>query len=169
MSDYSPGRKRKDGSCAPHGYCKECVNTSNKAANKSLDKRAQRAKYMKEYYARRKAEEGDGFMQMYRDANKASYQKMKNEIMFHLGGVCVACGENDHDVLEIDHIHGGGGQRRRTHGHTQELRAIREALRNGRKSSRDLAVQLLCGNCHIRKTKGLLHLEDKVEMELHND
>lgn len=153
MAHYSPGRRRKDGTAAPHGYCKRCVARTAKEKNADPETKRQRAEYQKRYYQERKAREGDAFLQRYRDANAKSYKKMKEEIMFHLGNKCAACGETDLDVLEIDHVNGGGGVRRQRHGHHTELRSIRDALRDARTLSYELEVQLLCGNCHIRKTK----------------
>lgn len=65
-----------------------------------------------------------------------------------LGGVCQACGEADQRVLQFDHVVPLGGYAwRRNHGNN---RTLLYAILRGE----DQGVQLLCANCHLRKTFG---------------
>lgn len=66
-----------------------------------------------------------------------------------LGGKCVACGEPAIAVLEIDHIDGDGKQQRLNDGgSTAHFRRMRDSLLSGINGG----WQLLCGNCHNRKS-----------------
>lgn len=64
-----------------------------------------------------------------------------------LGGACVVCGEEDVSVLQFDHIRGDG--------HCEGvgragLYAVRWVLAHPAEAS--VKYQLLCANCHMRKT-----------------
>lgn len=79
----------------------------------------------------------------------------KRAAFLALGGKCAQCGETDWCVLQIDHINGDGAQERREFGsstsYTQYWWDSESAtdgfLENIHK------YQLLCANCHVRKTK----------------
>jgi hypothetical protein len=64
------------------------------------------------------------------------------------GGRCACCGEDDPNVLELDHVCGGGNRHRKITG-VGHL-AYRWVVRND--FPQDL-FQLLCGNCHNAKTR----------------
>ena len=71
--------------------------------------------------------------------------EIRQEVLDAYGGKCAECGEADRNVLQVDHIDGGG------HQHLKEISnsLSKWLLRNGFPEG----YQLLCGNCHIRKTK----------------
>lgn len=88
----------------------------------------------------------------YKDPEKArqyareKYQRYRNKAFELLGGKCVMCGEKDFVVLQLDHkipilrnYRGDSGWR-----HFPKI--IRNVL------EREI-YQLLCANCHVRKTK----------------
>jgi hypothetical protein len=66
-----------------------------------------------------------------------------------LGGACQCCGLDDATILELDHIHGGGTEERKTVGNASHA-VYSNALRKGVPKDE---YQLLCPNCHTRKTK----------------
>lgn len=85
-----------------------------------------------------------------RRANLRAYYKLKHEVFTLLGGECYLCGHRNWAVLQVDHINGDGAEhRRKSGGHTQSWRVIRDDLRNGVAST----YQLLCANCHQPKSK----------------
>lgn len=69
-----------------------------------------------------------------------------------LGGKCASCGEADHDVLEIDHINPIHGQLQRHNSNEIYYQLIDGSNEN---------LQLLCANCHRRKTRREMRAEDK--------
>lgn len=64
-----------------------------------------------------------------------------------LGGKCVICCIDDHDVLEFDHI---APLLRRTNGMTSKGDTANNVIRD---EDRDVNFQLLCSNCHTKKTR----------------
>lgn len=74
------------------------------------------------------------------------YRKLRLTVIDRLGSVCRTCGEDRVDALEFDHVYGGGGREFRAKGNYQLYREWRDTYG-------PLPVQLLCGNCHCRKTK----------------
>lgn len=79
-----------------------------------------------------------------RRAERECRRRSRRKIIAELGGVCVWCGNDDHRVLQIDHVNGGGSYARRTRFRTEEqrYRAVRENPH---------LHQLLCANCNAIK------------------
>ena len=68
----------------------------------------------------------------------------RDEVFKAYGGPkCARCGETDQDVLQIDHIDGGGNQHRKKIGEP----LIRWLHKQGFPSG----YQVLCANCNIKK------------------
>lgn len=82
-----------------------------------------------------------------RSAKDRRYRKKQRESAIQiLGGACKVCGMDDQDVLEFDHIL---PLLRRSSGH--KIRDVyKEVLRHP--SPQD-DFQLLCANCHTKKTR----------------
>lgn len=84
-------------------------------------------------------------------ANRRSYYRWRNQALSALGGQCVHCGITDVEVLTFDHIAGDGDAEIRRRGskglRTRDFRDIA----TGRYSYSQ--VQLLCANCHLKKTR----------------
>ncbi len=76
---------------------------------------------------------------------RKDYARARAAALAALGGQCVVCGLADPDVLDVDHIHGGGTAERRAIG---SIGIHRKIVREGTEG-----YQLLCGNCHKRKTR----------------
>jgi len=87
----------------------------------------------------------------WREGNKKAYHTLREEILLGLGGRCVKCRVNDLNVLQIDHVNGGGGQERKEVGHTKSYRIIRDRIRANDSSVFD-EIQLMCANCHHLKS-----------------
>lgn len=62
-----------------------------------------------------------------------------------LGGKCLCCGEDDWNVLDIDHVNGDGKDDRTQTARQKMFKMVARGEGNGR-------YQLLCANCHRRKT-----------------
>ena len=76
-------------------------------------------------------------------AKVLSYRyRKRTEVLNFLGGQCVACGESDRRVLQINHLDGGGKETQRN-----PMEFVRSIL-EGRRSVDDLEVR--CANCNIR-------------------
>ena len=76
-------------------------------------------------------------------------RRLKQEVIAAYGGKCAHCGETNMDVLETDHINGGGTQHRRDIGRkggTSFYFWLRDNDYPG-------IVQLLCRPCHKAKHK----------------
>lgn len=69
--------------------------------------------------------------------------KYRKQALDALGGKCVRCGEDDPIVLHLDHIAGDGGADKRKRSSWERLRAVPNEVDR---------YQLLCANCHARKT-----------------
>lgn len=67
-----------------------------------------------------------------------------------LGGKCAHCGEDDWNCLEIDHVNGDGKQEQEKFRHRQAAKM--DMLRSIVISGPQGRYQLLCGNCHNKKT-----------------
>ncbi len=79
--------------------------------------------------------------QRYRDYARKADQKLRQQVIAHLGGKCKRCGFCDWRALQIDHVEGGGNK---------ELKAITSRRAYYRKVLADVSglYQLLCANCN---------------------
>ncbi len=148
--DFSINDKRR-------GYrrpgCKPCwtiavqARKARKEANNPEAKQI-RLKYHRDYYHESSVEG----KKKWRAAAKKTYHDLRNEIITGFGAACAQCGIDDVDVLQIDHIFGGGGRRRRELGTNKEYRIIRDRMNNKKDFQIFRDIQLLCANCHHKKT-----------------
>lgn len=76
-------------------------------------------------------------------------QRMRDEMIAAYGGKCAQCGEADPDVLELDHVSGNGAQHREQVAGARN-RSIKYWLRA---NNYPPGFQLLCANCHRRKSR----------------
>lgn len=74
------------------------------------------------------------------------YRASRAEAVAALGSCCVRCGLDDVMVLQIDHVNGDGYKNNRSGVNYSEIRSI--ARKEGLER-----FQLLCANCHIKKTR----------------
>jgi 5-methylcytosine-specific restriction endonuclease McrA len=72
----------------------------------------------------------------------------RTELIVRLGGKCSVCPEVDQVVLEIHHRNGGGGAERKRLGWKYLKYLLRLSVSQLRKD-----YEVLCANCHIRKTR----------------
>lgn len=72
------------------------------------------------------------------------YEKRRTEVIKFFGGKCVACGNNDIRVLQIDHINGGGVKERKEQTKLGYSYKKRFDLNKENKDQ----YQLLCANCN---------------------
>ena len=75
----------------------------------------------------------------------STYNGVQAGAMIALGGKCCQCGEDDWNVLDIDHINGDGKHER---GQKNKGNMLKSITRSGHQNK----YQLLCANCHRKKT-----------------
>lgn len=81
--------------------------------------------------------------------NRDSRLKTKIEVINHMGGKCVCCGEAELEFLTIDHVNGGGEQeRKKLHREGQRMYAWLRA------NNYPDGYQVLCFNCNWSKHVG---------------
>lgn len=133
---------KKRGYRYPH--CKMCA-AKQQRDRRNTDLDAYNA-YQRDYFARTR----ETRLPQARVANLRAYYRLKDEVFNLLEGSCRRCGHKDWGVLQIDHVLGGGGKERDEIGYSQTLRKMRDELKSGEGRDR---YQLLCANCHHRKSK----------------
>lgn len=74
----------------------------------------------------------------------ATHIRLRREVVARLGARC-PCGETDVDILQIDHVHGGGSVERRSTGRTTYYRRMLSAPPG--------TFQVLCPNCNAIKKR----------------
>lgn len=82
------------------------------------------------------------------DAGIARRRKLKEEVIQAYGGQCVCCREDYLPYLELDHVYGGGNKHRQEVPHWNLLRLLKN-------ENFPSYIQLLCGNCHNAKSRGV--------------
>lgn len=82
-------------------------------------------------------------------SQQQTYDKLLDEVIRLLGAKCSVCSDSRREVLQIDHINGGGRVERAKTGIMTSYRVIRNALRAGESVPE---WQVLCANCHAIKT-----------------
>jgi hypothetical protein len=94
----------------------------------------------------------DGLSTWCRVCMQANYHRVRRIVIDAYGGRCMDCGEENIDVLETDHVNGGGDLERRqrmsagyTRGNIQHLYS--EHRRTG-KWPKGIAIR--CHPCHVR-------------------
>lgn len=76
-------------------------------------------------------------------ARKLNYEKNKQYAILKLGSHCIVCGEENHALLEFDHIN----PKTKSFGINVLLRSTKDKL------DEELSkCQLLCHDCHLEKT-----------------
>ena len=78
--------------------------------------------------------------------NRDKYQNLREAIIQKYGAQCNQCGINDHRVLQVDHINGGGRKELRTYqkgGSTYSYGYYKAVLKDNTDK-----YQLLCSNCN---------------------
>lgn len=156
--DFNRSSRNKDGL---DSRCRSC-KAAYYAANRDEIKRKARDHYSRTSGARR--EQKSEYYRENRDsitsrrrkawkeepsikANRDAYVAAKKAACYSmLGGSCVRCSADDHDVLVIDHVHDDGQEER---GSGKSLIRIRNRiLETGNEDGR---YQLLCFNCNLKK------------------
>lgn len=82
-------------------------------------------------------------------ANKKNRDSVRRQVLEAYGGVCVGCGERDHDRLAVDHVNNDGSSHRKELGGSSGrlyIWLIREGFPKDR-------FQILCHNCNFVKHK----------------
>jgi predicted nucleic acid-binding Zn ribbon protein len=76
----------------------------------------------------------------YRNFGMKSYRVQRTKVFNLLGGKCIRCGIDDHRVLQLNHINGGGRKDR------TRISKVFVAILNG---TRRHEFDLRCANCNI--------------------
>ncbi len=94
--------------------------------------------------------------------------KLKADAMAAYGGKCVCCGETEVEFLTLDHVEGGGNEKRSTLkefglliGKSQTGVTFYQYLKNDGWSNEE-GLQILCANCNGAK-RGLPESPHKLE------
>jgi hypothetical protein len=118
----------------PSTQCRQCLNVYHREYNRRHRTPQRQAKY-----------------------NRRAQTKLRREVFGHYGMVCAACGEDDLDVLSIDHVHNDGAEHRR--------RIFGQPKNGGRcpsghwlywwlkRNGFPPGFQVLCQNCNVAKHK----------------
>jgi hypothetical protein len=81
------------------------------------------------------------------EAGRRNYRKLRDEVFAAYGGyACACCGESTPEFLQIDHIDGSGGLRRRMAGSNYLYKWLRAR-------GYPEGFQVLCANCNIAKSR----------------
>lgn len=170
--NFTPEEKEKNATYAKEwrsknkervdGYTKKRVLTPEQKARRAAyakewqaKNKEYLAKYRKEHYEKnrekvlKQVEEYDKRIPGRRSTNRSSpewhkeYSKKRRiEVLDCLGGKCEKCGNDDWRVLQIDHIHGIGREKR-----LSPVQLKKDVLKHGRAK-----YQTLCSNCHAIKS-----------------
>lgn len=84
------------------------------------------------------------FKLLTRPRDRTRREQHRREALQKYGGQCSTCGETDIEVLELDHVNGGGNG-------MGGGRLVAWLRKNSWPTAPPL--QVLCANCHSRKTK----------------
>ena len=89
------------------------------------------------------------------NASKYIYRdKIKLEVMSHYGNgkiECVNCGENDIDVLCLDHINNNGAEQRKKLGIAGRNSIGGNTYEVLKRENYPKGLQILCANCNLKK------------------
>jgi predicted restriction endonuclease len=86
----------------------------------------------------------------------ARYHKHRRAVIAAYGGKCACCGETEYDFLEVDHIANDGAADRAKHGAGRKGKAGSNWYAWVVKNDFPSGLQILCANCHLAKTKGII-------------
>ena len=78
-------------------------------------------------------------MEKIRESERRWWYNRKIKLFKSMGGQCIHCGINDHRVLQIDHINGGG---------KTEIKKVSRKSYYGLVKKNPEKYQLLCANCN---------------------
>jgi hypothetical protein len=87
-----------------------------------------------------------------RKLNFSNYARIRRATISAYGGMCACCGEKEYDFLELDHIDDDGKDHRKRVGGSN-LAVYWDLAKRGYPEG---IVQVLCANCHLAKTKGIV-------------
>ena len=119
--------------CTQQG-CKNEAAPNRKTCQYHLD-------WIKAFRDKMRAENPD----YWRESEERRIRKLRKQAFTLLGGECVRCGNRDPEVLTIDHINGAGPD--------EKGRGVRMYRRYLDPNYPIHQLQLLCANCHLRKTR----------------
>jgi len=128
------------------GVCHDCRNAYNRAYYQTYERRKELSKSW----------------------NRAANQRRRHEVFRHYGLACAVCGEDDFDVLTIDHINNDGAAHRRAIARMSGTRGPGGSRIYCwlKKNSFPPGFQTLCQNCNVAKHKN--KLEDSVLNAIHH-
>lgn len=124
---------------------------NNKRAHRKYtdEEFASRKKIFEETKVEREKIQTEGYRmknrEMLRYKERERQKKLRNQVLDLLGRKCNTCGLEDEEVLQIDHVFGGGCKEVKTCGSNKYIFYLKK-LREG---SHD--YQMLCANCNWRK------------------
>ena len=176
LKTFSKDKYTKDGLASA---CKDCSNKQKKEYYENNKEKI--AKKQKEYYEKNKEKSQEYYeqnkekSQEYRKKNKEKitkkkkkynkknkkkikerYEIIKKMVFNYYGNECICCGENDFNLLTVDHINGGGSEHKRKN---KIYNMYNWLIKNNFPSG----FQTLCRNCNCGKREYKIcphHLEE---------
>ncbi len=111
-----------------------------------------RKAYWNASYRRQRGKDPKAWNKKSRDYNK----RKREELIAALGGKCSRCGIDDHRVLQIDHVNGGGTK------DCKKMVGVKNKTILERVLSGSKDYQLLCANCNWIKRHELNETSNKM-------
>lgn len=132
------------------GLCENCGNRIPKSRKSS------RCKACVQKQIQRHKDRGPEWLAYRRDWRL----RHKHQMLDAYGGKCVCCGENRHQFLSIDHVHGGGTS------HRDSMSSPEAFYKWLRDHNYPKGYRILCYNCHFSATR-LGYCVHKPKVTLH--
>lgn len=135
----------------PQGHSYDDRNTVVARDGRRRCRRCRNDKRLR-YEARKRDERDPVFLAKRNELAKASYERLRRQVIAAYGSCCACCGEARYEFLQIDHVHNDGAEHRR------QLKNSAAVLRAIRDAGYPPEYQALCANCNFAKARDKQHV-----------